>query len=189
VEEARPPAQESLLERQRQQSGAQKLSEIPTVCDRGAKCNAQGDKTSWNGYKLPLDTADCGVPIAAPLSSASMHDSRAALPLSRISAQRVTNFYDLMDSAYCSGQLREHSPSLGHVPLIDHKPRKGEKIEFDPAQAIRYRERTVAERSNARLKDELGASPILVKGAVKVMSHLMSGVLVLAADQLMRLRL
>jgi hypothetical protein len=187
--EVRPPAQESPLERQRQQSLAQMRSEMPTQCDRGTKCNAQGYKYSWNGYKLHLDTADCGVPIAALLSSASMHDSRAAIPLSLISAQRVTNLYDLMDAAYCSKQLREHSESLGHVPLIDHNPRKGEKIEFDPAQAIRYRERTAAERSNARLKDEFGATHLWVKGAVKVMSHLMFGVLALSADQLMRLRL
>ena len=94
-----------------------------------------------------------------------------------------------MDATYRSGQLREHSQSLGHVPLINHKPRKEEKIEFNPAQAIRSRQGTRAERSNARLKDELGASPILVKGAVKVMSHLMFGVLALAADPPMRLRL
>jgi predicted ferric reductase len=31
----------------------------------------KADKVSWNGYKLPLDTADCGVPIAA-ISLASM---------------------------------------------------------------------------------------------------------------------
>jgi hypothetical protein len=165
------------------------LSEIPTQCDRGTKSNAQGYKHSWNGYKLHLDTADCGVPIAALLSSASMHDSRAAIPLSLMSAQRVTNLYDLMDAAYCGKQLREHSESLGHVPLIDHNPRQGKKIEFDPAQAIRYRERTVAEHSNARLKDEFGASHLGVKGALKVMSHLMFGVLALSADQLIRLRL
>jgi hypothetical protein len=53
----------------RQQRLAQMLSEIPTACDRGAKCNAQGYKISWNGYKRHLDTADCGVPIAALLSS------------------------------------------------------------------------------------------------------------------------
>jgi hypothetical protein len=186
--ETRSPAQASPLQRQRQQSLTQMLSEIPTACDRGTKCNAQGYKTSWNGYKLHLDTADCGVPIAALLSSASMHDSRAAIPLSLMSDERVTNLYDLMDAAYCGSQLREHSQSLGHVPLIDHSPRRGEKIEFDPAQAIRYRERTVAERSNARLKDEFGASPLRVRGAVKVMSHLMFGVLALSADQLMRLR-
>ncbi len=117
-----------------------------------------------------------------------MHDSRAAIPLSLISAERVTNLYDLMDAAYCSTELREHSRSLGHVPLIDHNPRRGEKIEFPPAQAIRYNERTVAERSNARLKDEFGGHSIMVKGDAKVMAHLMFGVLALTADQLMRLR-
>jgi hypothetical protein len=70
------------------------------ACDRGAKGNAQGYKMSRNGYQLPLDTADCGVPIAALLSSASMHDRRAAIPWSLISAQRVTNLHDLMDAAY-----------------------------------------------------------------------------------------
>lgn len=186
--EVRPPAKESPIARQRQQTLAQMIESIPTVCDRGTKCNAQGYKVSWNGYKLHLDTADCGVPIAALLSSASMHDSLAAIPLSLISAERVTNLYDLMDAAYCSVALRDHSRSLGHVPLIDHNPRRGEKIEFAPAEAIRYNERTAAERSNGRLKDEFGGNIIMVKGDTKVMSHLMFGVLSLSADQLMRLR-
>jgi hypothetical protein len=186
--DVRPPAKESPIHRQRQQPLAQMIKDIPTVCDRGTKCNAQGYKVSWNGYKLHLDTADCGVPIAALLSSASMHDSLAAIPLSLISAARVTNLYDVMDAAYCSTELRDHSRSLGHVPLIDHNPRRGEKIEFAPAEAIRYNERTVAERSNARLKDEFGANHLMVKGGTKVMSHLMFGVLALSADQLMRLR-
>jgi hypothetical protein len=184
----RQAAPASPIQRQRQQTLAQILKNIPAACDRGTKCNAQGYKVSWNGYKLHLDTADCGVPIAALLSSASMHDSLAAIPLSLISAQRVTNLYDLMDAAYCSTELRDHSRSLGHVPLIDHNPRRGEKIEFAPAEAIRYNERTAAERSNARLKDEFGGKHLMVKGDTKVMSHLMFGVLVLSADQLMRLR-
>ncbi|WP_229509609.1 transposase, partial [Massilia sp. CCM 8734] len=83
-------------------------------------------KTSWNGYKLHIDTADCGVPIAALLCSASMHDSRAAVPLSHITKQRVTNLYDVMDAAYCSKELHDHCRELGHVPLIDHNPRGGE---------------------------------------------------------------
>ncbi len=73
--------------------------------------------------------------------------------------------------------------------MIDHNPRKGQKIEFSPAEAIRYNERTAAERSNARLKDEFGANHVRVRGATKVMGHLMFGVLVLSADQLMRLLL
>ncbi|MFN4065577.1 MAG: transposase [Parazoarcus communis] len=187
-EERQPAAKPSPLVRQRTQTLAQMIQEIPTACDRGTKCNAQGYKVSWNGYKLHLDTADCGVPVSALLSSASMHDSRAAMPLTRISASRGTNLYDLMDAAYCSQEIREDSRSLGHVPLIDHNPRKGTKIEFTPAEAVRYNERTAAERSNARLKDEFGGRHVRVKGASKVMSHLMFGVLVLAADQLIRLR-
>ena len=142
---------------------------------------------SWNGYKLHIDTADCGVPVAAILSSASMHDSQAAIPLSHLTAARVTNLYDVMDAAYCSAELRAHCKDLGHVPLIDHNPRGGEKIEFDPAEAMRHNERTVAERMNARLKDEFGGNHIWVKGNTKVMSHLMFGLLVLTVDQLMRL--
>ena len=186
--EARPPAKEPPIARQRKQILPQMLSEIPTACDRGAKCNAQGYKIAWNGYKFHIDTADCGVPISALLSSASMHDSRAAIPLSLISAQRVTNLYDLMDAAYCCVEIHDHCRSLGHTPLIDHNPRGGVKEEFEPADAVRYRERTVAERINARLKDEFGGRHLMVKGPEKVKSHLMFWILALSADQLMRLR-
>ena len=186
--EVRPEAKESKIARQRKQSLREMLAEFPRQCDRGTKCNAQGYKVSWNGYKLHLDTADCGVPISALLSSASMHDSLAALPLARMSQARVKNLYDLMDAAYCSQHIRADSREMGHVPLIDHNPRGGDKIEFAPHEALRYNERTVAERSNARLKEEFGGNSVRVKGADKVMSHLMFGVLVLSADQLMRLR-
>jgi len=175
------------LEQQQGKSLAQLLRELPRDCDRGSKSNAQGYKNSWNGYKLHLDTADCGIPVSALLSSASMHDSLAAMPLSLMTAQRVTNCYDLMDAAYCSNVLRGHSHSLGHVPLIDHNPRRGEKIEFSPCEAQRYKERTGAERANGRLKDDFGGRHIRVRGNAKVMSHLMFGVLALTADQLLRL--
>lgn len=186
LDETRAPKR-TRIEQQRGQTLAQMQDDLPRACDRGTKCNAQGYKVSWNGYKLHIDTADCGVPVAALLSSASMHDSQAAIPLSRLTAARVTNLYDVMDAAYCSAELRAHCKDLGHVPLIDHNPRGGEKIEFDPAEAVRYNERTVAERMNARLKDEFGGNNIWVKGNTKVMSHLMFGLLVLTVDQLMRL--
>jgi hypothetical protein len=184
--EAREVAGKSRIKRQRQQTLDEMLAEIPKACDRGAKSNAKGYKTSWNGYKLHIDTTDFGVPVAALLSSASMHDSGAAIPLSLISAERVTNLYDLMDAGYCSLDLHEHSRSLGHVPLIDHNPRGGEKEEFEPPDAVRYQERSVAERANARLKDEFGGRNLMVRGSTKVMSHLMFGILALSVDQLMR---
>ena len=43
------------------------------------------------------------------------------------------------------------------------------------------------ERVNGRLKDEFGARFIRVRGAGKVMAHLMFGVLALTVDQLLRL--
>ena len=185
-DEARAPKC-TRIEQQRSQTLTQMQDDLPRACDRGTKCNAQGYKVSWNGYKLHIDTADCGVPVAAILSSASMHDSQAAIPLSHLTAARVTNLYDVMDAAYCSAELRAHCKDMGHVPLIDHNPRGGEKIEFDPAEAVHYNERTVAERMNARLKDEFGGNHVWVKGNTKVMSHLMFGLLVLTVDQLMRL--
>jgi hypothetical protein len=175
------------IEEQQGKTLAQLIKELPRECDRGSKCNAQGYKNSWNGYKLHIDTADCGMPVSALLTSASMHDSLAAIPLSLMTAQRVTNCYDLMDAAYCSSVLRDYSRSLGHVPLIDHNPRRGEKIEFTPSEAQRYKERSQAERTNARLKDDYGGRHIRVRGNAKVMSHLMFGVLALTADQILRL--
>jgi len=55
-EERQPAAKSSPLARQRNQTLAQTIREIPTACDRGTKCNAQGYKIGWNGYKLHLDT-------------------------------------------------------------------------------------------------------------------------------------
>lgn len=95
--------------------------------------------------------------------------------------------FDLMDAAYCSSVLREYSRSLGHVPLIGHNPRRGEKIEFAPCEAQRYKERTGAERANGRLKDDFGGRHIRVKGNTKVMSHLIFWILALTADQILRL--
>jgi hypothetical protein len=52
---------------------------------------------------------------------------------------------------------------------------------------VRYRQRTTAERVNARLKDEFGGRFVRVRGHLKVMCHLMFGILALTVDQLMRL--
>ena len=117
-----------------------------------------------------------------------MHDRLASIPLSLISAQRVTHLYDLMDAAYCSAELRDQCRSLGHVPLIAPNLRRFDPIEFAPAEAIRTNERTAAERTNARLMDEFGGNTIRVTGNAKVMGYLMFGVLALTADQLMRWR-
>ncbi len=185
--EVRPTPEPSPLERQRGQTLEQMLFELDTACATGTKKNAQGYKISWKGYKLHLDTACCGVPISAVLTGANVHDSRVALPLTRISAQRVDACYELMDAAYCSTVIREEIQATGRVPLIDHNPRKGEKREFAPHEAQRYKTRSGAERCNARLKDEFGARHVQVRGHAKVMCHLMLGVVALCADQFTRL--
>jgi hypothetical protein len=45
----------------------------------------------------------------------------------------------------------------------------------------------MSERVNARLKDEFGGRTTRVRGATKVMAHLMFGILALTVDQLLRL--
>ena len=116
-----------------------------------------------------------------------MHDSQAAIPLAQMSADRVTNLYDLADAAYDAGPIRERSARLGHVALIDHNPRRGEKREFAPAEARRYNQRSSAERVNSHLHDSHGGRHVRVRGAVKVAAHLSFGLLVIAAEQLLRL--
>ena len=185
--EVRPTPEPSPLERQRGQTLEQMLFELDTACATGTKKNSQGYKISWKGYKLHLDTACCGVPISAVLTEANVHDSRVAIPLIRISAQRVDACYELMDAAYCSTVIREEVQAAGRVPLIDHNPRKGQKREFAPHEAQRYKTRSGAERCNARLKDEFGARHEQARGHAKVMCHLMLGVVALCADQFTRL--
>ncbi|MBI4325697.1 MAG: hypothetical protein HY674_10595 [Chloroflexi bacterium] len=78
------------------------------------------------------------------LTSASTHDSQAAIPLAQLTAQRVTALYELMDSAYDAPQIAAFSRRLGHVPIIDPNPRNGDKPPLSPAEALRFHERTAS---------------------------------------------
>ena len=139
---------------------------------------------TWKGYKLHLGCMDGDIPVSAVLTSASPHDSQAAIPLLQMTSKRVTSLYDLMDSAYDAPEIREYSRSLGHVPIIDHNKRKGEEKELAPAEKIRYNERSTAERVNSNLKDNFGGRSIRVKGHAKVFTHLMFGIIAMTAKQL-----
>ena len=92
---------------------------------------------------------------------------------------------DLIDAAYDAKEIRPMSERLGHVAIIDHNPRRGEKKEFSPAQAIRYRQRSSAERVHSHRHDNHGGRHVRVRGAVKVAAHLSFGLLVIAAEQLL----
>ncbi len=186
--EERPPAEPTQLERQLGMSLEEMRAELSKTCDVGIKRNSKGYQESWKGYKFHIDTADSGIPISAILTSASVHDSQVAIPLATLTAQRVVNLYDLMDAAYDAQVIRTHSASLGHVPLIDFNKRRGsETRSFLPHEAQRYKERSVAERMNGRMKDEFGATIIYVRGHAKIMTHLMFGLIALTVDQLIRL--
>jgi IS5 family transposase len=175
------------------------LADLPRDCDLGGKKDSHGNNHYTRGYKLHWDVADGQIPISAILTSASVHDSQVAIPLAEMSTQRVTYCYELMDAAYEAQHIVEHSRQLGHVAIVDPKapggpksqakaiPMDKPKRELSPAQRARYKERTMVERANSRLKDEFGGRTVRVRGAVKVMAHLMFGVLALTADQLMKL--
>lgn len=186
--EAREPNPvKTRLPKQVGQTAEEAIAELPTVCDIGVKKDAKGNTRFWIGYKLHLDVADGGLPITALTTSASMHDSQAAIPMAKRTADRVIALYELMDSAYDAELIHETVLRLGHKPIIDNHPRKKDAVPFDPATALRYNERTQVERANSRIKDEFGASHVRVKGHQKVHMHLMFGVLALFADQAIKL--
>jgi hypothetical protein len=133
------------------------------------------------------DVSDCCLPISVALTAASLHDSQVAIPLMKLTSERVDYLYDLMDAAYDAQPIYAVSRSLGHVPLIDKNGRGQEVIPLAPHEAARYKERTVAERFNSRLKEEFGGDNVMVRGAQKVGLHLMFGVIALFADQLLKL--
>ncbi len=185
--EQREPVMEKRIDRQVGQSAAEAIRELPAVCDRGTKINAKGYKTSWNGYKLHLDINDVGLPISALVTSASVHDSQVAIPMIKLTSNKVHYLYDLMDAAYDAQRIDEISRRLGHVPIVDKNGRGKEVIPMAPHETERYKIRSSSERANSRLKEDFGADNVMVKGHSKVTQHLMFGVIVLFADQLIRL--
>jgi hypothetical protein len=190
------------IKRQRHQKLDRMLKDLPRECGIGVKKNSQGNEQYWIGFKFHLDVADGQLPVSAILTSASVHDSQVAIPLMTLTSQRVTHLYELMDSAYDADAIHQHSRQLNHVPIIAPHGRRGTKKssqlpkvfpdkptpQLTWAQQDRFKTRTMVERVNARLKDEFGASHIRVRGAAKVMTHLMFGVLALTVDQWLRMQ-
>ena len=96
--------------------------------------------------------------------------------------------------------LRGARPTPPSIPIIymnrrGNKERKQELkdeakrcklLNFKNPADIRYNERSNVERVNGRLKDEFGGKMVRVRGHAKVMTHLMFGIIVLTADQLIR---
>jgi len=199
-DEQRPKPEPTRLERQTNQNLDQMLAELPTACDVGCKKNSKGYKETWNGYKLHLDVACGQIPVSCVLTSASVHDSQVAIPLMTMTSARIAYLYDLMDAAYDAAAIHDHGKALGHMPIIDRNfraqreakaewAREVERMKLihmpDPDDVI-FDFRTMAERINARLKDEFGARFVRVRGAIKVKCHLVFGLVALTVDQILR---
>lgn len=203
---APPPPSPTRLQAQRTETDLAKIiAELPILCDKSGKKNSKGDTEWWTGYKMSLLTVDGDIPVAALTTSASMHDSGAAIPLMRMGAQRgLVILYDVMDAAYDAKEIAAESTSLGHVPIIDPNIRSGAlKTEYerlaimdcsrvaidrallDPDRRRRFKSRTAAERVNARLKEDPGVRLVRLRGHAKVHALLMTGVLVVFAKALL----
>lgn len=191
------PDEEKRLHRQRSMTFEEMMKDLgPAVCSIGVKTSTEGNRKSWRGYKLHLDVADGGIPMSAMLTSASLHDSQAAIPMATITTARVTYLYDLMDTAYDATEIIGHSKSAARVPIVRPAKRGPQDVApednpagrtFTWAEEDRFRERTTVERVFARIKDDFGGRGIRVRGAKKVMTHLMFGIVALTVEQILKL--
>jgi hypothetical protein len=184
-----PPPDPTRLQRHFGGTLAANLQDMPEViCNYGCKKNSQGNTDHWRGYKLHLVTGDGDIPLATYLSGANMHDSQAAIILEQSVARRTKAvFYQLKDSAYDAQAIREHSLKVGSVPIIEKRDyRSPESIKMEPDRARNYNARSAVERTNSDLKDNHGGRMLRVRGAAKVMTHLMFGILVMSAEALIR---
>jgi len=177
---------QNVLEKQLAQSAKQAIGELNTLCSWGCKRNSQGNNNYWKGYKLHLDVTDSGIPISAIVTGANVHDSQAAIPLERMSSERVVHLYSLMDSAYDAKPIKDFIITDGKVPIIDPNKRRKQQRVLSPAEKQRFKIRSTVERSNAHLKDWLIPSKIMVRGPEKVAHCLMTGVLCLAAIKILQ---
>jgi hypothetical protein len=176
------------LEKQQTQTLQEMMDDLPKYCDVGSKVNSQGYKISWTGYKLHIDTIDGDIPVSAILTSASIHDSQVALPLSKMTQSKITVLYEVMDAAYDAAIIRQSISQKGHVPLIDFNRRSPkDQRKFEDFEQERYKVRSGAERVNSHLKDNLGGRTIRVRGHEKVLTHLGFGLLIMAVEQTLRL--
>lgn len=75
----------------------------------------------WTNCVLHLDAIDGRIPVSCLLTSASVHDSQATIPLT---TRRVESLYDLMDSAWDTSETRAFNEQLGYVPIIVANPRR-----------------------------------------------------------------
>ncbi|MDP3332254.1 MAG: hypothetical protein Q8S55_09760 [Methylococcaceae bacterium] len=96
-----------------------------------------------------MDVADGGIPISAVLTSASTHDSQVAIPLAKMSSERVINLYDVKDSANDVAHIHDMSRQMGHIPLIDVNPRSNKALKDEKIMAENKRCQLVGHKTAA----------------------------------------
>ena len=64
------------LRRQLSMKSGKAFRELNSNCAWGCKKNSQGKVQAWKGYKLHLDVTDMGIPTAALVTGADVHDSQ-----------------------------------------------------------------------------------------------------------------
>ena len=184
-----PPKKKELRRVEKQMAGNLDgiMTDIPIQCDYGYKIGSNGNPLYWTGYKLHADWSDEGIPISYMITSASLHDSQAAIPLTLMSSKRSCYLYELMDAGYDVPEIDEISRKHNHIPIIKpNKRRSKNPRELDPAKKRRYRERSTAERGFAALKDDFRIDKSRFRGNDKIASHIGFSMIVLTLRKLLK---
>jgi len=178
----KPPKEPTELEKQVTEEANASIDKLNKKCAWGCKKNSEGHVHVWKGYKLHLDVADTGFPLTARVTAANVHDSQLAIPMEKLTGERVRFLYSLMDAGYDAQTIDAYIRAQERVPIIDPNIRRNkDRPPLDPAKQERYKIRTTVERSYSHLKDNLIPKNIYVKGHTKITFVLMSAVLCLAA--------
>jgi hypothetical protein len=178
--------EQTTLEKQVNQNIEHSLAELDRECSFSCKINSQGNISYWKGYKLHLDVTDFGLPVSAVVTAASVHDSQVAIPLEKMSQERVNHLYSVMDSAYDAKTISDYIAGSGRVPIIDPNKRRKKKRTLSCVEQQRFKVRSTVERANSHLKDWFIPAKIMVRGPDKVAHCLMVGVLLLAAIKILQ---
>ncbi len=154
------------------------------------KPDTSGKRKYFFGYKLHI-MADTKyeLPIAANLTTASIHDVRVAsrvLTQARVANSKFYPKYVICDAGYCSKKLKALiKRQYSSEPIIKENPRTKKTLptETEEWQAI-YRRRTSIERLFGRLKGYRRLNNITVRRIRKVTVHCFLSLIVVQAQAL-----
>ena len=179
---------ERTVEAQRKNSTSKIIADLPVACNYGTKKNSNGKSYQWKGYKLHSMVNEYNIPIASIVTSASVHDSLCAIPLIRMTEERVEALYYLADKGYDSAAIRDEIIEFDKVPLIDFKCKRNGELggEFIGNQKERYKKRTFVESHFSQLKMQYLPRYILYRGIEKVSGFLNFALSVISAIQIIK---